>query len=180
MMFSGLTWVSATGFAAGSIVGILAFVLLRKRRVVLRAEQEFTTRFMYSGNLRQTGLLDAVQFLEIGNREGILNILYETGEKGYLVFQGGRIIDAFFIDCSGKEAVFRMLERVDGEFYFESKTIRQPRLIDETMMDIALEWDELRNPAAEADAPANAGVSEFQSLQESLSESSEDAEKKEP
>jgi hypothetical protein len=175
MIFPGFTWVSATGFSAGIIAGIFAFLLLRKRRVVLRAEQEFTTRFMYSGNLSQTGLLDAVQFLEIGNREGVLHLLYESGEKGYLVFLGGRIIDAFFGENSGKEAIFRMLENTSGEFYFESKTIRQPRLMDETMMDIAIEWDELRNSPAPEAGPSgtDASTSEFQSLQESLSEGTE-------
>jgi hypothetical protein len=38
-----------------------------------------------------------------------------------------------------------MLDLPEGDFYFEPKTISQPRLINESMMDIAFEWDAQRN-----------------------------------
>ena len=147
MLLSGHSGITALGFAAGLAVGILTVILLRRRRAVLHTEQQFTTRFMYSGNLKQTNLLDAIQFLEIGRREGILQI-YDGKNKGYLAFSGGRIIDAFFQDQGGKEAVFRMLELENGDFFFESRAIQQPCLIVESMMDIALEWDAQRSGGA--------------------------------
>jgi hypothetical protein len=98
---------------------------------------------MYSGNLKQTNLLDALQFLELGRREGVLHI-YAGRRKGYISFISGQIVDAFFRNAIGKEAVFQMLELDYGDFYFESKAISQPRVITESMMDIALEWDARR------------------------------------
>ncbi len=38
-----------------------------------------------------------------------------------------------------------MLELQEGDFYFEPKVIMQPKLISETMMDIAFEWDARKN-----------------------------------
>jgi len=127
---------------------------------------------MYSGNLGQTNLLDAIQFLELGNREGILH-LYAGPDKGYLVMLDGRIIDAFFRDGWGKPAVFQMLDLESGDFYFESRIIRQPRIIGESMMDIALEWDALRNDAPGGEEPARMSDEDpdFQSFHESIADS---------
>ncbi|MBN2188426.1 MAG: DUF4388 domain-containing protein, partial [Chitinispirillaceae bacterium] len=90
---------------------------------------------------------DAIQFLELGRREGILHI-YAGRRKGYITFATGQVVDAFFRNASGKEAVFQMLELDYGDFYFESKTISQPKVITESIMDIALEWDARRQGGA--------------------------------
>jgi len=143
MILSSVTGIAAAGFAVGLLCGIAAAFLLRRRRTLRRASGQSVTRFMYSGNLKQTNLLDAIQFLEIGRREGILHI-YVGRRKGYITFAVGQLVDAFFRNAVGKEAVFQMLELDYGDFYFESKTISQPRVITESMMDIALEWDARR------------------------------------
>jgi len=153
MIFSSVTGIALLGLASGLLVGIMAALLLRRRRTVRRTAVQSTTRFMYSGNLKQTNLLDAIQFLEIGRREGILHI-YVGRRKGYITFAGGQIADAFFRNAIGKEAVFQMLELDYGDFYFESKTISQPRVITESMMDIALEWDARRYEGAFGGEPA--------------------------
>jgi hypothetical protein len=144
MIFSSVIGIAAAGFAVGLLCGTAATLLLRRRTVLRRASGQSVTRFMYSGNLKQTNLLDAIQFLEIGRREGVLHI-YAGRRKGYITFAIGQIVDAFFRNAVGKEAVFQMLELDYGDFYFESKTISQPRVITESMMDIALEWDARRN-----------------------------------
>jgi hypothetical protein len=143
MILSSVTGIIALGFACGLLVGIATALLLRRLRVSKRTALQFTTKFMYSGNLKQTNLLDAIQFLELGRREGVLHI-YAGRRKGYLTFVIGQIVDAFFRDTIGKEAVFQMLELDYGDFSFESKVINQPRVITESMMDIALEWDARR------------------------------------
>ncbi len=143
MIFSSVTGIAALGLACGFLVGIVTVILIRRRRAAQRTTVQSTTRFMYSGNLKQTNLLDALQFLELGRREGILHI-YVGRRKGYITFVGGQIVDAFFRDVTGKEAVFQMLELDYGDFYFESKVVNQPRVITESMMDIALEWDARR------------------------------------
>jgi hypothetical protein len=132
--------IAGLGLACGLLVGLVIVILLRRRRAAQRTLPQYNTRFMYSGNLKQTNLLDAIQFLEIGRREGILHI-YVGRRKGYIAFVGGRIVDAFYRNTIGKEAIFQMLELEYGDFYFESKTLNQPPVITESIMDIALEWD---------------------------------------
>jgi hypothetical protein len=116
--------------------------MIRRPRLV--PEEHYKTSFAFSGNLKQTPLIDAIQFLEIGRREGILHI-YCGRRKGYLIFKEGHVMDAFFRNCTGKEAVFSMLDLEEGDFYFEPKIISQPRLISQSIMDLALEWDERKS-----------------------------------
>jgi hypothetical protein len=139
-IFQSVIGIAAIGFSSGLIVGGITVLLIRRFRVAKRIVPQFTTRFMYSGNLKQTNLLDAIQFLELGRREGILHI-YVGRRKGYIAFAAGKIVDAFFRNTTGKESIFLMLELDYGDFYFESKTLNQPLVITESIMDIALEWD---------------------------------------
>ncbi len=99
------------------------------------------TTFLFSGNLKQTSLLETIQFLEIGNREGIMHIFCGR-RKGYLTFSKGKVIDAFYRNSTGREAILKMFEIDEGDFYFEPKKIFQPRVIKESMLDLAFEWDE--------------------------------------
>ena len=131
---------ASVGFAGG-IGAALAIVLsIRASRLKKQSSGQMMTTFVFSGNLKQTSLLDAFQFLEIGQREGILHI-YSGRRKGYLTFIKGQVVDAFFRNETGKEAIFQILGLEEGDFYFEPKTISQPRLISESIMDIAFEWD---------------------------------------
>ena len=101
------------------------------------------TSFVFSGNLKQTTLMEAAQFLELGKKEGILHI-YCGRRKGYINFFDGKIIDAFYRDLVGKDAVIKMFEIDEGDFYFEPKKIRQPRLMNESIINLAFQWDEKR------------------------------------
>jgi hypothetical protein len=136
IIFSGLI----PGVAAGIAVALLFQAMGRPKG---STDTIKNTTFVFSGNLKQTSLLDAVQFLEIGRREGILHI-YCGRRKGYLIFQKGQIIDAFYRNQTGKEATFIMLSLDEGDFYFEPKQIQQPRIIAESIMDLAFEWDAIR------------------------------------
>jgi hypothetical protein len=132
MISSGLLAGAAGGW------GVLFLVTLMRRKPVI--EQPYKTSFAFSGNLRQTPLFEAIQFLEIGRREGILHI-YCGRRKGYLIFVKGQVVDAFYRNFTKREAVFAMLDLEDGDFYFEPKLISQPKLIADTSMDLAFEWD---------------------------------------
>jgi hypothetical protein len=133
------------GLAGGAVAGLI--ILLVKKSLSkekLPETEQYKTSFTFSGNLKQTPLLDAIQFLEIGGREGILHI-YCGRRKGYLIFKEGQVSDAFYRNDTGKEAAFAMLDLDEGDFYFEAKPITQPRLIVESVMALALEWDERKS-----------------------------------
>ncbi len=134
-----------TGAAAGIGVSLLSALLFRSRKTKLEYSGDLkNTSFVFSGNLKQTNLLEAIQFLEIGRREGILHI-YSGRRKGYLIFSKGTVIDAFYRNHTGREAVIQMFEIDEGDFYFEPKTICQPRIITESILDLAFELNDRHN-----------------------------------
>jgi hypothetical protein len=137
-------WVLVTGLLCGiALAGVIILLRERKRRARAEASGHSNTSFAFSGNLKHTSLLDAIQFLEIGQREGVLHI-YSGRRKGYLTFYKGQVVDGFYRNEIGREAIFRMLALSEGDFHFEPKAITQPKLITDSMMDIAFEWDARR------------------------------------
>lgn len=136
-----------TGIVSGFASGLLcSFLLKRHKKKQVKTGDPKNTTFVFSGNLKQTNLVDTVQFLEIGRREGVLHI-YSGRRKGYLIFSKGKVIDAFYRNDTGREAVMLMLEIDEGDFYFEPKTICQPRVITQSIIDLALEFNERQNKA---------------------------------
>jgi len=128
----------------GVLSGAGILFLIHRAHSSAEQPEQYNTSFVFSGNLKQTTLLDAIQFLEIGRREGILHI-YSGRRKGYLTFIQGQVVDAFFRNQFGREAIFEMLELAEGDFYFEPKQVSQPRLMSDSIMDITFEWDARRN-----------------------------------
>ena len=144
MIHQQLLIFGSIGFGCGIGAALLIVFRIRASREKNRSQGQYLTTFVFSGNLKQTNLLDAIQFLEIGQREGILHI-YSGRRKGYLTFVKGQVVDAFYRNATAREAIFQILELEEGDFYFEPKNILQPRLISESIMDIAFEWDERKN-----------------------------------
>ena len=131
-----------SGIVCGLCVGLCSVLFLKSRKNQKTISEDLkSTTFVFSGNLKQTNLIDAVQFLEIGRREGVLHI-YSGRRKGYLIFSKGNVIDAFYRNSTGREAVLSMLEIDEGDFYFEPKIIRQPRVITESIITIAFEYND--------------------------------------
>jgi hypothetical protein len=139
-----LTIIITTGLAAGVVSGIGILVLVSYVRSKNTPRELHQTNFLFSGNLKQTSVLDAIQFLEIQKREGILHI-YCGRRKGYITFFKGKVIDAFYRNTIGREAMFCMLDLQEGDFYFEPKAIEQPQLISDSIMDIVMTWDAQKN-----------------------------------
>jgi hypothetical protein len=148
MIHQQLILYGSIGFGCGIGTALAIVLAIRAGREKRRTSGQYLTTFVFSGNLKQTNLLDAIQFLEIGQREGILHI-YSGRRKGYLTFVKGQVVDAFYRNETGREAIFQILELEEGDFYFEPKTIIQPRLISESIMDIAFEWDARKNQDSE-------------------------------
>ncbi|MBN1306929.1 MAG: DUF4388 domain-containing protein [Chitinispirillaceae bacterium] len=140
------------GLCCGMGTALVIVLAIRASRGKKQSRSQYLTTFVFSGNLKQTTLLDAIQFLEIGQREGILHI-YSGRRKGYLTFVKGQVVDAFYRNVAGREAIFRILELEEGDFYFEPKKISQPRLISDSIMDIAFEWDARKNEGGEDEDP---------------------------
>lgn len=144
MFHQQIALIGSIGFCCGIGTAIAVVLAIRVSRDKKRSHGQYLTTFVFSGNLKQTTLLDAIQFLEIGQREGVLHI-YSGRRKGYLTFVKGQVVDAFYRNVTGREAIFGILGLEEGDFYFEPKKISQPRLISDSIMDIAFEWDARNN-----------------------------------
>ncbi|MBN1578777.1 MAG: DUF4388 domain-containing protein [Chitinispirillaceae bacterium] len=152
MIHQQLILFGSIGFGCGVGTALIIVFAIRASRGKKQSRGQYLTTFVFSGNLKQTTLLDAIQFLEIGQREGILHI-YSGRRKGYLTFVKGQVVDAFYRNETGREAIFEILELEEGDFYFEPKKVSQPRLISDTIMDIAFEWDARKNEGDNSKEP---------------------------
>ena len=131
------------GVLSGALMARACIALFGYLRRGKQVEQSYHTSFLYSGNLKQTSLVDAMQLLEIGKREGILHV-YHGRRKGYVAFSQGMAIDAFYRNATGRDAVFAMMTLPEGDFHFESKPVNQPRLITDTIMDLVMMYESYR------------------------------------
>jgi hypothetical protein len=125
---------------SGLFGGLISAFIMRRAAPASSVERQLNTTFLFSGNLQQTSIVDAIQFLEIGKREGILHI-YCGRRKGYITFAQGKVIDAFYRNKTAREAMYEMLSLHEGDFYFESRAINQPRLTADSIMDLVMGWD---------------------------------------
>ncbi len=157
MFYQQLIIIGSISFCFGVASAVTIVLAIKKSHNKKQSRGQYLTTFVFSGNLKQTSLLDAIQFLEIGQREGILHI-YSGRRKGYLTFVKGQVVDAFYRNKTGREAIFGILELEEGDFYFEPKKISQPKLISDSIMDIAFEWDARKNNVApEVETPPDSG-----------------------
>ncbi len=116
------------------IFTITSFV---KRRSALKMEETRLkeTSFILSGEIHKDTMLRDIRNLMSGKRQGVLHIF--TGRrKGYILFRNGEVIDIFYRNSSGDEALVRLFELEEGEYYFESRAVYQPTLFTGNMVNL--------------------------------------------
>ncbi len=103
------------------------------------------TRF--TGNLHDISIVELIQMLEVNRKSGTLQI-NDTNEIGWLLFNKGSIIDAYYGDLTRENAVHRMLFLAEGEFDIRFKDIiGEPRISVDTqtlLMDGVRMLDEVK------------------------------------
>jgi hypothetical protein len=92
------------------------------------------------GNLAETPLHDFLQYLSLGRKAGILELV--SGRRaGRLVFQGGKVYKASFRGKEGLEAVFLMLDLPEGDFEFHEQALDDaPAQHPLEVVDIIMLW----------------------------------------
>ncbi len=96
----------------------------------LNTDANRKTRF--TGNLHDISIVELIQMLELNRKSGTLQIS-DTNEIGWLLFDKGSIIDAYYGDLTRENAVYRMLFLVEGEFDIRFKNIiGEPRISVDT------------------------------------------------
>jgi uncharacterized protein DUF4388 len=74
------------------------------------------------GNLAQTQLHDLLQYLALGHKSGILELV--SGRRtGRVVLRDGRVYKNSYRGKDGMEAMFMMLDLAEGDFEFYEQTL---------------------------------------------------------
>ena len=74
------------------------------------------------GNLAQTPLHDLLQYLALGRKSGILELV--SGRRtGRIVIKDGRVYKNSYRGKDGMEAMFMMLDLAEGDFEFYEQTL---------------------------------------------------------
>lgn len=96
----------------------------------LTSETSKKTRF--TGNLQDISIVELIQMLELNRKSGTIQI-NDTNEIGWLLFDKGRIIDAYYGDLTRENAVYRILFLTEGEFDIRFKeVVGEPRISIDT------------------------------------------------
>ncbi|MDB5105286.1 MAG: hypothetical protein JWP91_2975 [Fibrobacteres bacterium] len=74
------------------------------------------------GNLAQTPLYDLLQYLSLGHKSGILELV--SGRRtGRIVLKDGRVYKNSYRGKDGMDAMFMMMDLVEGDFEFYEQTL---------------------------------------------------------
>lgn len=101
------------------------------------------------GNLAQTPLHDLLQYLALGRKSGILELV--SGRRtGRIVIKDGRVYKNSYRGKDGMEAMFMMLDLAEGDFEFYEQTLEDSVSFSGLeVVDIIMLWME-RKPKKKA------------------------------
>jgi hypothetical protein len=101
------------------------------------------------GNLAQTPLHDLLQYLALGHKSGILELV--SGRRtGRVVLKDGRVYKDSYRGKDGLEALFMMLDLAEGDFEFYEQTLEDSISFSGLeVVDIIMLWME-RKPRKKA------------------------------
>ncbi len=92
------------------------------------------------GNLTQTPLYDLLQYLSLGTKTGILEIV--SGRRtGRLILKEGRVCKNIYRGKEGMDAIFMMLDLSQGDFeFFEQAHQELSPQVEMEVVDIIMLW----------------------------------------
>ena len=106
-------------------------ILLQKREKE-RLERK-DQKASFAGSLSDMGVVDLVQTLEMGKKNGALHIRGRNGQSAVVWFREGKILDCEVGHLTGENAFYRLLNWQEGEFAIEFKPVdREERIAAST------------------------------------------------
>ncbi len=92
------------------------------------------------GNLAQTPLHDLLQYLSLGNKTGILEIV--SGRRtGRLILKEGKVCKNIYRGKEGMDAIYMMLDLSEGDFeFFEQEPQELSPQAEMEVVDIIMLW----------------------------------------
>ncbi len=102
----------------------------------IQSDASKKTRFM--GTLHDISIVELIQMLELNRKSGTLQI-NDANEIGWILFNRGRIVDAYYGELTRLTAVYRILFLTEGEFEITFKDIVGESRIDTDVQVLLME-----------------------------------------
>ncbi len=111
-----------------------------------RIHTEANQKTRFTGNLHDISVVELIQMLELNRKSGAMQI-DDANEIGWLLFDKGKIVDAYYGDITRENAVYRILFLTDGEFNIKFKKIVGERRINIDTQTLLMEGLRLQDEA---------------------------------
>jgi hypothetical protein len=120
-------------------IAISSYIHWKRWKMRIEDENRLkNTTFILSGTLAEKKLRNNLKSLSKEGRQGVLHI-FGGRRKGYILMRNGQIVDAFFRNTYGCEALTPLLNIEDGDYFFEPRAIYQPDLVRRTVDQLLLD-----------------------------------------
>jgi DNA-binding response OmpR family regulator len=113
-------------------------ILLQKRQRA-RIEEKRDGRTRFAGDLRDMGVVDLIQTIEVSRKSGLIHFKGEGEKRAAIYFRDGKVIDAEAGRLTGAEAVYRLLTWGDGEFEVAFRSVRRKDAIEMSSQGLLME-----------------------------------------
>ena len=91
----------------------------------------------FAGDLKDLSIVELVQMLNLNRKSGSLNIT--AGNKGKIYLKDGQLHAAECGDIVGEDAIYKLVEQVNGKFNFEIDDVAIDRNINSSTMNVIME-----------------------------------------
>ncbi len=91
----------------------------------------------FAGDLKDLSIVELVQMLNLNKKSGALNIT--AGETGKVYLKDGQLHAAECGDLVGEDAIYKLVEQVEGKFNFEINDVSIDRNINSSTMNVIME-----------------------------------------
>jgi DNA-binding response OmpR family regulator len=92
----------------------------------------------FAGDLKDLSIVELVQMLNLNKKSGALNIS-ASGTEGKIYLKDGQLHAAECEDLKGEDAIYKLVEQVNGKFNFEINDVSIERNINGSTMNVIME-----------------------------------------
>ncbi|MCL4558641.1 MAG: DUF4388 domain-containing protein [Deltaproteobacteria bacterium] len=101
-------------------------------------QRDTNKKTRFTGTLNDISIVELIQMLELNRKSGALQI-NDSKEIGWILFDKGKIVDAYYGDLTRLNAVYRILFLTEGEFEIKFKDIIGESRIDADVQTLLME-----------------------------------------
>jgi DNA-binding response OmpR family regulator len=111
--------------------------LLERKNKLTEMEKQESEKKAFAGDLNDLSIVELVQMLNLNKKSGVLNISAGTNGKVYL--KDGQLHAAECENLTGEDAIYKLVEEMNGKFNFEISDVSIDRNINGSTMNVIME-----------------------------------------